>query len=361
MKLGYYLDRLAMCGETKAVGRHLSMLEDMGHEVLLFTRHMETDFDFGLRPIVVSGMTEVAAQAVEALICTTIPDFRKTRASGCPSLLFHQVSDLDRLRDLYALRLSEQNPGAIRRTFLGLGHALRRRTVRRHYRSRVIRWVAMPYLQKMFWENFGQETSLVRDYVDSAVYHPASDSAQRPRTVLCIGDSQFKHHNVAFACESLRRIKIEQPFRLVRVSPRPIPASEQAQGWADEYHVIESDAQMAELYRQADALVAPYLAEGVGLMALEAMACRTLCLLSSIEPHQRYGDALPEPPPQHALYFDPRSPEALASLVQRLFRQPQVFERVRDAGHTLSRFYTPEGARSDLLQALGGLAAKRKK
>ena len=356
MKIGYYLDRLAMCGETKTVARHLAMLDDMGHQVLLFTRNVETSFHFGLRPIIVTGMAEVAAHGVQALVCSSLQDFRKTRASGCPSIMLHQASDLDRLREEYALRRGDRRAGCVRRLFLGLGHGLRRGAVLRQYRAPAVRWVTAPHLQKLFWEVFGQESALVRDYVDD-VYRPG-ERGDGPRTLLCIGDRQLEHHNVPFVYESLRRLKAEQPFRLVRVSPRPISSSEPGVELADECHVIESDAQMAGLFRRADALLAPYLTEGVGLLALEAMACRTLCMLSAIEPHMRYADPLPEKPAQFALFFDPREPETLTSLVSRLFRQPQVFERVRDAGLPLSRFYTPEGAREDLRQALKGLPAK---
>lgn len=353
MKIGYYLDRLTMCGETKAVGRHMDMLGSMGQEALLFARNVETDFDFGRKPITVSGMAEVAAHQLDALVCTRFRDFRRTRECGCRSIMFHQASDLDRLREEHALRLNGGRVGSVRKLFLSLGHSLDRRSVRRQYKARVVRWVASPYLRKMFLEVFGQETALVRDYVNHKVYCP-QDRNGDPRTVLCLGDGQLAHHNVDFAYASLRRPKAEHGFRLVRASPRPASEAEikAAQGMVDEWHVVESDAQMAELYRRADTFIAPYLTEGVGLMAVEAMACRTLCMLSAIEPHQRYADALPEQPPQFALFFDPRDPEALASLVGRLFRQPRVFERVRDAGLTLSRFYAPEGAREDLRQAL---------
>ncbi|MFO7594840.1 MAG: glycosyltransferase [Desulfocurvibacter africanus] len=359
MKIGYYLDRLTLCGETKAVGRQFAMLRDMGHEVLLFAGHVETGFDFGLKPIIVSGMSEIAAHGVQALVCTSMRDFRKTRACGCRSIMFHQASDLDRLREDHDLRKAEGRDGAIGRLFLGLKYALRRRSVRRHYRARPVRWVSTPYLYKMFREGYGQETALVRDYVDAGAYWPGGARSEGPRTVLCIGDSQVAHHNVGFVYESLRKLKAEQPFRLVRVSPRPIPASEAKLDMVDEFHVIESDAQMAALYREAGVLVASYLAEGVGPMALEAMACRTLCMLSAIEPHQRYADPLPEQPAQFALFHDPRDPSALPSLLNRLFRQPQVFERVRDAGLQLSRFYAPAGTREDLRQALEMLAVKR--
>lgn len=359
MKIGYYMDRLILCGETKAVGRQLAMLRDMGHEVLLFAGHVETGFDFGLKPIIVSGMAEIAAHGVQALICTSLHDFRKTRDCGCRSIMFHQASDFDRLREDYDLRRAEGRVGVLGRFCLGLKHAWRRSSVRRQYRSRAVRWVSTPYLQKLFRETYGQETAQVRDYVDDRVYRPNGPRAAGPRTVLCIGDSQVAHHNVGFVYESLRKLKAEQPFRLVRVSPRPIPASEAKLDLVDEFHVIESDAQMAGLCRQADVLVASYLAEGIGLMALEAMACRTLCVLSAIEPHQRYADPLPEQPSQYALFHDPRDPTALPSLLARYFRQPQVFERVKDAGLQLSRYYAPAGTREDLRQALEMLTAGR--
>jgi alpha-1,3-rhamnosyl/mannosyltransferase len=72
-----------------------------------------------------------------------------------------------------------------------------------------------------------------------------------------------------------------------------------------------SDADLACLYQSAEALVMPSEYEGFGLPLLEAMAAGTAVVASDIPVfHELAGPA--------AVYFDPRQPERLAAVLERL-------------------------------------------
>ncbi len=74
-----------------------------------------------------------------------------------------------------------------------------------------------------------------------------------------------------------------------------------------------SDAELACLYQSAEALVMPSEYEGFGLPLLEAMAAGTAVVASDIPVfHELAGPA--------AVYFDPRRPEQLAAVLERLLR-----------------------------------------
>lgn len=64
---------------------------------------------------------------------------------------------------------------------------------------------------------------------------------------------------------------------------------------------------MAALYRHADTLVFPSLAEGFGLAVIEAMACGTPVVVSRLEPFTDYLD------PDDALWCDPTDPGSIAA------------------------------------------------
>ena len=86
-----------------------------------------------------------------------------------------------------------------------------------------------------------------------------------------------------------------------------------------------SAAELEGLYAVASCVVLPTLAEGFGLPVLEAMARGVPVACSDIPVlHEVAGDG--------ALFFDPRSPEAIASAVTRLCRDGELAERLRRAG-----------------------------
>lgn len=79
------------------------------------------------------------------------------------------------------------------------------------------------------------------------------------------------------------------------------------------------------LYRAAEALVFPSLYEGFGSPPLEAMACG--CPVTSSQ-----AGSLGETAGGAALALDPRSPESIASAIDRVTREPDLRYRLRAGG-----------------------------
>jgi glycosyltransferase involved in cell wall biosynthesis len=113
-------------------------------------------------------------------------------------------------------------------------------------------------------------------------------------------------------------------------------------------YVPEDD--LGVLYAHADWLLFPSFYEGFGLPALEAMAngCPVIAA---------HAGALPEVCADAALYFDPRSPAALAALLAGPARDPAVRQRVgRAAIARLAHYTWTASARivlGEILAALG--------
>ena len=91
------------------------------------------------------------------------------------------------------------------------------------------------------------------------------------------------------------------------------------------------DSELVELLNGAAALVFPSLWEGFGLPALEAMSCGVPVLASD-------RGSLPEVVGDAGLFFDPESPEAIASCVLRFLGEDAL--RSRLAGVALKRAET---------------------
>jgi glycosyltransferase involved in cell wall biosynthesis len=107
------------------------------------------------------------------------------------------------------------------------------------------------------------------------------------------------------------------------------------------------------LYRAAECLVFPSLAEGFGLPVLEAMARGTPVACSD-------RTALPEVAGEAALYFDPLDTEAIARAIEALLRDEDLRRRLRAAGLEQARKFSWQRAAEETLasyeRALAGAA-----
>jgi alpha-1,3-rhamnosyl/mannosyltransferase len=86
-----------------------------------------------------------------------------------------------------------------------------------------------------------------------------------------------------------------------------------------------SDPVLRSLYRNAAVVLVPSLAEGFGLVALEAMACGAPVLAAATA-------ALPEATAGAATLLDPTDPSAWAGAIRALFDDAELGARARAAG-----------------------------
>ena len=92
---------------------------------------------------------------------------------------------------------------------------------------------------------------------------------------------------------------------------------------------------LAALYRRARALIYPSLAEGFGLPVAEAMACGTPVVTSDCS-------SLPEVAGDAALLVDPEDTEAIATAVERILEDTELWSQLRARGLERARLYSHE-------------------
>lgn len=102
------------------------------------------------------------------------------------------------------------------------------------------------------------------------------------------------------------------------------------------------DEDLPVLYSDAACLAYPSLYEGIGLPVLEAMACATPVVTSTIS-------SLPEVAGDAALLIDPYDVEALAGALRRLLDDSALRETLVARGVRQAAFFTWERAASQLL------------
>jgi glycosyltransferase involved in cell wall biosynthesis len=152
------------------------------------------------------------------------------------------------------------------------------------------------------------------------------------RSILLTVSAKLAHKNLARLIGALALIAApERPLLVLPGSPTPHEAELRARaaelgvqddvrfpGWV-------SVEELESLYAAAAAFVFPTLAEGFGLPVLEAMARSVPVACSDIP-------VLREVAGENALFFDPRSEEAIAGAINGLLGDAALGERLRAGG-----------------------------
>ena len=93
------------------------------------------------------------------------------------------------------------------------------------------------------------------------------------------------------------------------------------------------DKTLIKLFGAADVLLAPSLYEGFGLTILEAMACGTPVITSNVS-------SLPEVAGDAAILVDPQDITAMATAIETLMQNSNLYQHFIDAGLTRARTFT---------------------
>jgi glycosyltransferase involved in cell wall biosynthesis len=109
-----------------------------------------------------------------------------------------------------------------------------------------------------------------------------------------------------------------------------------------------TDASLPGLYRGAKLLFFPSLYEGFGLPLIEAMACGTPCVTSSVT-------AMPEVAGDAALCVDPLNVPALTAALDAALLDPDLRQRLGQAGLRRAAAYTWDRVVQRTRQALAGV------
>lgn len=112
------------------------------------------------------------------------------------------------------------------------------------------------------------------------------------------------------------------------------------------------DEDLAALYNAATLLVFPSLEEGFGLPAMEAMACGTPVAASD-------SSSLPEVLGEAGRFFDPRSAENMAAVIDKVLSEPETREAMRTSGLARAQEFTWKKAALDTLDIFAELAGEK--
>ena len=158
----------------------------------------------------------------------------------------------------------------------------------------------------------------------------AASDVRRP-SLLYVGDRGKGYKNFGTVLQAYSSSQILREFELIAFGGGAFLPGEREEirrlGITDRVRFESgSDQELAACYRAATALIYPSKYEGLGLPPLEAMghSCPVVC---------SNGGSIPEVVGDAGVYFDPNSPEALRTALERVATTQQLQADLRARGH----------------------------
>ena len=197
-------------------------------------------------------------------------------------------------------------------------------------------------------EAFGilrEDVSIISNGVDGEIFRPVEVDTE-PGRVLFVGHAEDKNKGFRYLLEALRALRDQVSFNLTVVQRPGSTGTEhlvQKLGLFGRVTFLEdiSTEQLVLEYNRAQIVVSPSLFEGFGLPALEAQACGTPVIATTV-------GALPDiiEDTVSGLLVPPKDVSALREAIEALLQDP---DRCRDMGasgrqHVLERFSWREAA-----------------
>jgi glycosyltransferase involved in cell wall biosynthesis len=184
--------------------------------------------------------------------------------------------------------------------------------------------VISTWLRDVLRERFGAEAEVLVTPVDPRLFHPVAGARPggRPRVLMLHHDYPWK--GVADGLEAVGRARrAGADFTLVGFGVKP-PRRPLAY---DEFHANPPQEALARLYSGCDVYLCPSWDEGLGMPAMEAMACGAALVTydnGGCRDYARDGET--------ALVAGRRDVEGLAEALGRVVGEPALRRRLAEAG-----------------------------
>ncbi len=170
--------------------------------------------------------------------------------------------------------------------------------------------------------------------VDTDMFQPQAAVERRPNRILFVGNSEDRNKGARFFVEALRLLKDEIDFRVSFVDNVPSQLK-LVPRLVDEYQLQDrfdftgrlSTDELVRQYGEATLFVSSSVHEGFGLPLAEAMSCGTPTLATDLGAYREIVE--------HGVsgwLVPPSDPHALADGIRLMWKNPELRQRIGDAG-----------------------------
>lgn len=204
------------------------------------------------------------------------------------------------------------------------------------------------------WSGVAAEKVIVVGNGVSQVFSPGAPPVGRPQPYLLHVGRRASHKNIPRLLQAFAASRAGAGLGLVFTGETDADTMQVVAALGLAAHVSfageVSDAQLADLYRGALALVFPSLHEGFGLPIIEAMACGTPVITSGVTSTAEVAGE------GNALLVDPADVDALRAAIDQVSEDAALREQLRARGVLRARDFTWEAVAQRVQQALAPLA-----
>lgn len=195
------------------------------------------------------------------------------------------------------------------------------------YRLPLSRIVISTWLRDVLRERVDRDAEVLVTPVDRALFHRVAVDVDSPRPRVLMLHHDYAWKGVGDGLEAVARVKHRVPaLHLVGFGVKP----PQTRLGYDEFHPNPPQARLAALYSSCDIYLCPSWDEGLGMPAMEAMACGVALVTydnGGCRDYARDGET--------ALVARRRDVADLAARLERLARDPALRAKLAAAGQRL--------------------------
>ncbi|MEE9259457.1 MAG: glycosyltransferase family 4 protein [Nitrospinaceae bacterium] len=185
------------------------------------------------------------------------------------------------------------------------------------------------WLKDILSEKYQQDADVLVTPVNAGVFHCESKTWNSPARV-CMLHHDYDWKGYPEGIEAVRKVRSQNGnFELVVFGEKledPAPLFREA-GFEFEYHYRPTRDRLREIYASSDIYLCPSWYEGLGMPAMEAMACRCALVTTDTGGCRDYAND-----GRTALVSPPKDPDLLAQNLSRLLSDEQLLKRLSDEG-----------------------------
>lgn len=363
MKVNLVIKHLGSSGGTKILIQYAGLLHNHGHEVKIITGNIEGKLKLDLEPTIVNPFNPLLFPHADITIATKPRDVlavSKIKDSKiCHLCQGLEMVDLDARINGQVVPQRYQKEGFynhLKYQIKKLKYRKKRRKIDSIYCLNTYKIAVSEHLKRIIEEKYGRICYFVPNGIDLSVFYPkrnGPDYFHGPIKIISIGSFEVTIKNIGDILAAIKLLKKERNIIFTRVATTPRAEEEKESGLVDNYYYNISEAEIADLYREHNILIAASLeGEGFGLPAIEAMACGTPCILTEISSYLNFDH-----PRDYCYFVQTHSPQAIADAVEEIINDRERRLKIIARGYEVARKYSLENTgeilENTLLKILG--------
>ena len=362
MEDGY--GKSAISGGVKVVSQHVKLLHEMGYEVLLVTKNMQmgsnlTELNLYEKPTLVR--TEDDIPECDIYVGSLYSDVKRLFQKGKGRVVhlcqgYEPIDFTSRIEEgVITEKYSRKGVFSIWRYVNVLKFKKRIKEIESIYALPTVKTAVSKHLAELIQERYRQKCFLIQNGIDPNIFYPNERRIWGEHgkiRILSVGSMQVGFKGIPDTLQSIRLLKEKGiPVEFTRVSPHPPSEREEVGKVVDQYYVNLKEKEMAELYRSMDIFISSSLeGEGFGLPAMEALASGIPSIFTEISSYRNFGTG------RDFAYFVPtHRPDRIAEGVLTFIEDRRLRERCQERGIAVSKEFTLERTKKDLLNFIKGL------